>query len=252
MNSKKTKTAWTVCGVALLALAAQLASADPFHHDDRRVHPGGRPAVAHYDARFARAHFYPARGFVVHALPVGYRRFYWHGVPYFFAGGVWYAASGGAFVVVGAPIGLFVPVLPPYYTQIWVGGVPYYYANDAYYEWDPAQQGYEVVAPPPGAPPPEEEGTDAPPEGMPPPAAAAGPGAPPAAAGDVFIYPRNGQSEAQQATDKYECHRWAVSQSGFDPTVAGGGVPPDQNAIARSSYLRAQKACLEGRGYSVQ
>ena len=68
----------------------------------------------------------------------------------------------------------------------------------------------------------------------------------------MFIYPKNGQNEDQQATDKYECHKWANQQSGFDPTQSGGGVPPEQNASARNSYNRAITACLEGRGYSVK
>lgn len=36
----------------------------------------------------------------------------------------------------------------------------------------------------------------------------------------VFAYPAAGQSAEQQARDKYECHTWAVSQVGFDPTNA--------------------------------
>jgi hypothetical protein len=37
-------------------------------------------------------------------------------------------------------------------------------------------------------------------------------------AAQVSVYPRNGQSDAQTQSDRYECHRWAVSQSGYDPT----------------------------------
>ena len=63
---------------------------------------------------------------------------------------------------------------------------------------------------------------------------------------------KNGQTEEQQATDKYECHKWANQQSGFDPTQSGGGVSADQNASAHAAYNRAMGACLEGRGYSVK
>ena len=52
----------------------------------------------------------------------------------------------------------------------------------------------------------------------------------------IFTYPKNGQSEAQQAIDKRECHQWASTQ-------AGGASGPD--------YRRAMLACLDGRGYSV-
>ncbi len=45
-------------------------------------------------------------------------------------------------------------------------------------------------------------------------------GAGPAAAEQVFAYPNAGQSEGQQSQDRFECHQWAVNQSGFDPTTA--------------------------------
>ena len=32
-----------------------------------------------------------------------------------------------------------------------------------------------------------------------------------------FIYPSKGQNAQQQSRDKYECHAWAVQQTGFDP-----------------------------------
>ena len=41
--------------------------------------------------------------------------------------------------------------------------------------------------------------------------------------------------------------RWA--RRGFDPTL---GAPAPAAASKRSDYMRAQAACLEGRGYSVQ
>jgi hypothetical protein len=146
---------------------------------------------------------------------------------------------------VGAPFGVFVPVLPAFYTTVWFGGVPYYYANDTYYRWVPAESQYEVVAPPG-----DESAAQTEPPGAPPPADVAPP--PNAPGGDMFIYPKNGQSEDQQAEDKFQCHQWAKQQSGFDPTQSGGGVPADQNASAHASYNRAMTACLDGRGYSVK
>ena len=66
------------------------------------------------------------------------------------------------------------------------------------------------------------------------------------------MYPTNKQTAAQQATDRYECHRWAVEHSGFDPTQAQGGVAAAAADSKRSDYRRAMTACLEGRGYSVK
>jgi hypothetical protein len=126
---------------------------------------------------------------------------------------------------------VFVPVLPAFYTTVWFGGVPYYYANDTYYAWRDSDRQYEVVDPP---------GADQ----------AASMQAPPT--DDVFVYPKNGQSPDLQARDKYECHKWASGETGFDPTQSGGGVPPDQTGAKRAAYQRAMGACLEGRGYSVK
>ncbi len=64
---------------------------------------------------------------------------------------------------------------------------------------------------------------------------------------DLYAYPQAGQSAQQQSSDRYECHKWATGQSGFDPTQTGGGVPPDQASSARDNYQRAMSACLGAR-----
>jgi hypothetical protein len=66
--------------------------------------------------------------------------------------------------------------------------------------------------------------------------------------GSVFVYPRNGQSEEQTAQDRYECHQWAVEQTGFDPTQ---GEAQSSNSGSPEDYRRAIIACLDGRGYSA-
>jgi hypothetical protein len=150
---------------------------------------------------------------------------YWHGVYWphcwYYPGWAWY-----------------VPVLPVGFVTYWWGGVPYYYWNSLYYTWSPADNGYVVTDPPP------VEGTEGSAD-----AGGAYQQAPQAnyggSAGDVYIYPRNGQTPEQTQNDRYECHSWAVSQSGFDPTraqQAGNGNPAD--------YRNAMVACLDARGYS--
>jgi len=43
--------------------------------------------------------------------------------------------------------------------------------------------------------------------------------APPLApAAPVYVYPAQGQSPERTDRDRYECHNWAVKQSGFDPS----------------------------------
>ena len=78
-----------------------------------------------------------------------------------------------------------------------------------------------------------------------PPPAGGPAGSAPGGGGEVYVYPRNGQSEQQTNTDKYECHSWAANQTGYDPTrAAQGGAVVD--------YRRAMTACLDARGYSAR
>jgi hypothetical protein len=138
----------------------------------------------------------------------------WHG------GYGWYGPWGWG----GLGLGLYFATLPWYYSTYYWGGVPYYYADNTYYRWNGTVSQYETVSPPPGL------------QGQ------------AAAPSELIAYPKNGQSQEQLGKDKFECHRWAADQTGFDPTQAGGGPASG----ARSDYFRAQAACLEGRGYSVK
>jgi len=229
---KNTSTRAIACGTLL---AAALLAVTGAQAQDRNFRPGGR-APEHFDPRFAHNHYYPNRGAYIRGLPGRPYIVDRPGGRFFYSGGVWYRPYGPRFVVVGAPLGVFVPVLPPFYTTVWFGGVPYYYANDTYYMWNAAQNGY-VTVDPPGAD--QAASTDA-------------PQPPPPQGDDLYIYPQQGQSAEQQASDKYECHKWSSSQTGFDPTQPGGGVAPEQLAPKRADYQRAMRACLEGRGYSAR
>lgn len=75
---------------------------------------------------------------------------------------------------------------------------------------------------------------------------------PPSPAERLFVYPRKGQSEEQQAKDRYECHIWAVGQIGWDPTQPTGVVPEAQMNQKRADYHRAMGACLDAREYTVK
>jgi hypothetical protein len=228
-------------GLMLSGTAGVAAAQDrDYRADHPAVHdrafargPGGHQF---FDNRYGHARYYPSRGAFVRALPDGYRSFYFHGRPFFFVGGVWYVTGPGGFLVAAPPAGLVVSVLPPFYTTVWLGGVPYYYADDVYYQWDPGASAYQVVTPPAGADQPGPPAQT--PQAQ-------------SAEGQLYIYPKNGQTQEQQAQDRYECHSWASSQTGFDPTQAGGGVSPDQNGSKSAQYRRAMTACLQARDYSV-
>ena len=60
---------------------------------------------------------------------------------------------------------------------------------------------------------------------------------------DMFIYPSKGQSQAQQDKDRYECHTWAVQQTGFDPSrPQAASVQPAQ------PYQPSKPHVLQGAG----
>jgi hypothetical protein len=184
----------------------------------------GNPGVA-------RGRFAPGPGYAYRHWGGGY----WHG-------GFWPRAYWGP------SFAWFLPVLPAYAATYWWNSTPYYYYDNVYYTYDPSASGYVATTPPPAqeasqeAGPADDGATSAPqPENAgaedysaPDPGSATPPGM-----GQLFAYPKNGQSDEQQATDRQECSRWASGQTAADGTG---------NA---SDYQRAMTACLQGRGYSV-
>lgn len=184
------------------------------------------------DSRYGHNHAYPPRGQYIERMPRGNRAVIYGRSRYYFHEGAWYRPYGRRFVVVAPPFGLIVPFLPLYYTTLWIGGIPYYYANDVYYTQTAG--GYIVVEPPQ-----EEVSQAAPPADQP-------------AASRIFIYPREGQSEKKQADDRYECHSWAVGQTGYDPTKPPVTLSESEMIQKRTDYQRASAACLDGRGYTVK
>jgi len=206
----------------------------PDVRDNRRDRDGDRGGF-NIETRPSRPVFAPdygrSRERSVQRLPPGYRSYYWGGSPYYNYRGSWYRPYGGSYLSIGAPYGLFVSSLPPSYSTVWIGGNRYFVADDSYYLYDSSRSGYVLTQSPYDG----ERLTTA-------------STAEPEAVRDpvLFVYPTKGQSEKQQADDRYECHRWAVTQTGYDPVDAE--YRPEQHA----QYDRAITACLTGKGYSVK
>lgn len=137
----------------------------------------------------------------------------WYGPSRMWAGGYW-RGSYWPRVYYRSSFPLFMYSLPAVYATYWYSGVPYYYAHDAYYIWNRDDGRYTVTDPPPVA------GTDS------------------AGSDELFVYPRNGQDEAQQRLDRDECELWADDQAGKDS--------------AGADRQRALVACLDGRGYTAK
>ncbi|MGR9085921.1 MAG: glycine zipper family protein [Gammaproteobacteria bacterium] len=60
----------------------------------------------------------------------------------------------------------------------------------------------------------------------------------PTAQGEIMVYPMQGQSSEQLSIDRYECHMWAVQQSGFDPSAAPAAQAAPQGQPQQGRVLR--------------
>ena len=193
-----------------------------YGHQQSNRTTGERGAYGRGGGYYAGGRYYPGGYYGTGGY---YGRGYYTGA--YWNGGYW---NGGFWprAYYGVGFSWFLPILPLSYATYWYSGIPYYYANDVYYTWNPHYSGYTAIDPPPVA---EQSGAAVSPD--------AAPISDGAVAGQIFMYPKNGQSAEQTATDKAECQQWAAQQAG---EVA-------QNA---PDYRRAMAACAEGRGYSVQ
>jgi hypothetical protein len=130
--------------------------------------------------------------------------------------------------------GYFFASLPPYCTLLYWQGTGFYYADGIYYEWNGTAGGYQEVEPPAGLVQQVDSQN--------------------AADTDPFVFPVEGQTNAQLEADRAECDRWAVTQTGFDPGTAPRPreKAADGYAAQRDDYARADRLCLESRHYAVE
>jgi hypothetical protein len=163
---------------------------------------------------------------------------YWHGG--------WWQGSYWPRAYYGWSFPWYLAVLPAGCATFWWSGVPYYYVNNVYYVWSADDSGYIVSDPPPvGSATTNVSATvDSDDSAIDDSAGAVAP----AGSDEIYMYPEKGQSDEQQATDRYECHKWAQDQTGFDPTQPNGG----STSATADDYRRAMIACLDARGYSAK
>lgn len=217
-------------GMVSMPVYADKKSHDRYDRKDQRSYKQHKPKGYRLDDRYRHDRYYPSSGFRLKSLPQSHHKILFHNRPYYYSSGIWYLRSGVQFVVTVPPIGIVVPFLPSLYTTLWLSGIPYYYANDVYYVWQPDRNGYVVTSPPQDIN--EEEARPL--------------------SEQLFIYPKQGQSEKKQADDSYECHRWGVKKTGYDPSKPPENMLRQELSSKRENYQKAMKACLEGRGYSVR
>ena len=223
-------------GAAVGLVAADSSLAGPVGGGGHAV-AGGHVAVG---GGFRGGYYGGARGGYYGGYRGGWvgRPYYggWHG----YYGGYygWRGCCGWGWGLPWVGLGLYVSALPFGYSTVWWDGVPYYYANNYYYVWDSGAGQYQAVEPPSGV-----NGSSS----SPAPRATT----PSNSWTDLYAYPKAGQSTEQQAKDRDECHKWAVAQTGFDPSQPTHDSQSDW-AAKREGYLRAESACLTARNYSVK
>jgi len=61
----------------------------------------------------------------------------------------------------------------------------------------------------------------------------------------LYVYPLKNQTSAQQEKDRYECHSWAVQQTGYDPSRT---YPSNPNQLDPQPYQPTQRHVLKGAG----
>ena len=64
-----------------------------------------------------------------------------------------------------------------------------------------------------------------------------------AQASSLYIYPLKNQSQETQDRDRYECHSWAVKQTGYDPSKAS---PGNSTYLDPQPYRPSQPHVLKG------
>ena len=225
--------AFTRLTVLALVTTAAFAGGPWFRGGSSRG--GYRGPVWSGGVRSGGVHVYA--GGMVRVPPGGYMTSRYRGDSWYFGGGHWYRPWRGGYAAFYPPVGLCLSALPFGYATYVYRDIPYYYYEDIYYTAAPAG-GYMVVDPPPE----REERRPSPP---PPSSSRQDP-----AADALLIIPKEGQKEVAMIADRQKAQRFAVAESGYDPTYSDPSDPGTPRA--RRAYLRAMKSYLEERGYSVK
>ncbi|MCQ3031074.1 hypothetical protein NLO88_10425 [Pseudomonas syringae] len=168
-------------------------------------------------------------GHVIDRVPGSYSRVPYRGLDYYYSDGYWYRPQGPRYVIVTPPYGVRVRSLPAYSQEVWIGSSLFFVAAGTYYSYQQDTQDYVVAYPPQNVEPVYT------------------PQAPASSPYDPVAYPNNGQSAEQVAQDKYDCYRWSVEQSSFDPAEPNVNNAPAMIQV----YRRSMVACLMGRGYTI-
>ena len=70
--------------------------------------------------------------------------------------------------------------------------------------------------------------------------------------GRPYVYPSKGQTQEQQARDRYDCNQWAVSQSRFNPSNPSPTSTSSQQAQGRAAGGAARGAAVGAAGGAIE
>ncbi len=68
---------------------------------------------------------------------------------------------------------------------------------------------------------------------------------------EMFIYPAKDQTKEQQDQDEYQCHQWAVEQTGFDPTKQAAPTGTAEESSGGAVRGAARGAALGAIGGAI-
>lgn len=68
------------------------------------------------------------------------------------------------------------------------------------------------------------------------------------ASGELFVFPKNGQTKEQQEQDEFTCYKWAKDQTGFDPNkaVEHAAAPAPQGGAGKGAAKGAAVGAIGG------
>ena len=198
----------------------------------------------------------PPRGHRVPTLSASRVVYQSLGRDYYYDNGIYYVGDAGYYVVTPAPYGFMVPSLPLGFLTYFLDGIAYYYFGGTYYLWNGEAGAYEVIAPPDQVQSmvaaDEAAGENVPEEGTPDQAEAvvqegSALQETPPEIGEASV---DAAAADKESKDRYECHRWTVYGSGFDPSSGNqGAVKATDEQIGQ--YNKTLTNCLKVRGYVI-
>ena len=211
-----------IFGLLLLVTFIHSAYAHPanYRHQHKHSGPGKHgPAIKYQN----RHRVFPDRK---------YKRVLFNSAHYLFHAGIFYRQIGDELIIVNAPDGLIIDSLPHSNSIVVINDRRYYVVNGTYFI--KVKSGYKVTKKPATIIIMDSDEIDE------------------SSSENIVLEEddiittssSNNTKNKSKDDDSYECHRWGVSQSGYDPTLK----QTKEDDGAEKIYKKSKKACMTIRG----